>query len=703
MKIVEAQNLVKIEGDVEVKKFGFLFNAKMVKLLSDSLYNDKILAIVRELSTNALDSHKENGCADKAFDVHLPTWNEMWFSIRDYGTGMSAERVDNIYRNYGGSDRTDSNEFTGGMGLGSKTPFCYHTKTFTIDVWYNDTHTCYSAYIGEDGIPEIAKMSEAPSTEPSGVQIKLPVKQYDERNFIYAAEKIYRYFPVKPNFYGATCNIKPLDYVVCGDNGDWKLRKHDNEGCRVVMGNVAYPVKFDDANITSAQRNVMNSPFDIYAEIGSISVDIGREGLSYDNRTKTRIRYYINEIVHDYNAKIQKEIAGCKNLWEARKKCAELMDAVEIKVADPLKLEYNGRKLFDTLNNTVGFESFIKSGQLTMLSFSKDSWKTTYEKRRINSVNVKQRLLFYENDLAIGAFVRCGAISQREGRTVVLFQFEDAAAKAAVLEHMGLDDTYFTKISSEPSPTTRTSGASRGNIGRVLSFDKNVSPAHCTKSTFWNTEQDVDFDEDSGVYVEFNRFNFRDKNGNLVGPQELSRVLRHCADAGLTVPTIFGIKTADIGKIKNNSDWVEFHVYMTDLVTKKLVGNNMEECEFFHNQLRRVGSRKSYRDPARLSVDAILAIRKHLIKDTLFKKFADKVEEAKRRSANYDQAYQLRSVCYLFGITPVKNFVQPKNFDLDNSQTLVYNTYSVLKCVSENEISNHGCYPSLAQYIDLIG
>ena len=35
--------------------------SKMFKILSDSLYSDKIMAIIRELSTNANDAHISSG------------------------------------------------------------------------------------------------------------------------------------------------------------------------------------------------------------------------------------------------------------------------------------------------------------------------------------------------------------------------------------------------------------------------------------------------------------------------------------------------------------------------------------------------------------------------------------------------------------------------------------------------------------------
>jgi len=174
MKVAKQQSYVDVQGDIETKAFGIVFDRHMVNILSNQLYEDKVVAIVRELSTNAHDSQVEAGFVGR-FDVHLPSWSNMTFQIRDYGTGMSPEKVDEVYRNYGKSDRNESNEFTGCMGLGSKTPFCYNTKTFTVDSWHSGMHYAYACFLDEDGMPQISMVAEEPSDEHSGVRISLPV------------------------------------------------------------------------------------------------------------------------------------------------------------------------------------------------------------------------------------------------------------------------------------------------------------------------------------------------------------------------------------------------------------------------------------------------------------------------------------------------------------------------------------------------
>jgi hypothetical protein len=59
----------------------------MFQMLTSNVYNDPILAVMREWSTNACDACIAANKPVK-FDVNLPTLEETTFSVRDYGTGF---------------------------------------------------------------------------------------------------------------------------------------------------------------------------------------------------------------------------------------------------------------------------------------------------------------------------------------------------------------------------------------------------------------------------------------------------------------------------------------------------------------------------------------------------------------------------------------------------------------------------------------
>ena len=89
MKLNKNVNVIERSGQFEESNYTIDATAKAFSILSDGLYANKIRAVVRELSTNAYDSHIDAGKKDVPFEVHLPNSMEPHFSIRDFGTGLS--------------------------------------------------------------------------------------------------------------------------------------------------------------------------------------------------------------------------------------------------------------------------------------------------------------------------------------------------------------------------------------------------------------------------------------------------------------------------------------------------------------------------------------------------------------------------------------------------------------------------------------
>ena len=118
--------------DSEKESFKIKASAKAYYVLSN-LYSFPKHAVIRELSTNAYDSHIQSGKGDIPFEVHIPTWHEPFFEIKDYGTGLSPESIKNLYITYFDSDKIHTNELNGCLGLGSKSPFTVSSSFLRID------------------------------------------------------------------------------------------------------------------------------------------------------------------------------------------------------------------------------------------------------------------------------------------------------------------------------------------------------------------------------------------------------------------------------------------------------------------------------------------------------------------------------------------------------------------------------------------
>jgi len=200
------------------QRFRIKASAKAFDILSSRLYTNVVQAVLRELSTNAWDAHVEAG-HEEPFEVHLPTSSETYFLIRDFGPGMSREKVEGLYSTYFDSDKTDSNDVVGCLGLGSKSPYAY-ADSFTVTSYYGGRRLVYFMY-REDGLPRLSLVDDSPSSQPSGLEVKLEVQPTDINQFLQEAADIYQYFPVQPKWTGAVPQIPEWTPVLEGEG--WSL------------------------------------------------------------------------------------------------------------------------------------------------------------------------------------------------------------------------------------------------------------------------------------------------------------------------------------------------------------------------------------------------------------------------------------------------------------------------------------------------
>jgi hypothetical protein len=199
MRLPNSQFPVEVSSSISSNSCGIAMNAKVFHALSSGQYQNKIGSVVREISCNAYDSHVDNGNVDEPFEIHLPDAFEPYWSVRDYGTGLTPEIIDTVYRNYFVSTKDDCNNKIGAFGLGSKTPLCY-TDQFTLTSVTDGVMRAYSVYFDEDGLTRIDLMAEMPTDERQGVEIKVGVRPEDFHTFADEVREQLRFFKVKPTF-----------------------------------------------------------------------------------------------------------------------------------------------------------------------------------------------------------------------------------------------------------------------------------------------------------------------------------------------------------------------------------------------------------------------------------------------------------------------------------------------------------------------
>jgi hypothetical protein len=312
------------QGEFKIKNSAIAFS-----ILSSGLYSNKYKAILRELGCNAYDSHVEAGCPEKPFTVHLPTRLNPLFSIRDYGTGLTHDQIMNLYTTYFESTKSDSNDFVGCMGLGSKSPFSY-TKNFTISAIQNGVKGVYSAYIGEQGVPSIVQLTTGPTDEPNGLEISFPVEdRNDMSQFKHEAASTYKWFATRPEITGDAVEIPELKFSqeniidgvnLCEGNG-WGAQSH------AIMGNVAYPINIPEGEeLPKGVRKLYNNnSFVIRFNIGDLAIAASREELGYEPSTIKSLSTKAEEIMLALEGFVEDKLTPAKTKWERNLLAAELI------------------------------------------------------------------------------------------------------------------------------------------------------------------------------------------------------------------------------------------------------------------------------------------------------------------------------------------------------------------------------------------
>lgn len=311
MKLAVDLGIVQRSEEFPQQTFRIKASAKAFEILSSTLYSNPVKAIIRELSTNAADSHVAAGTKDIPFLVHLPNMLEPTFSIRDYGTGLSHEEMLTLYTTYFDSTRTDSNDYTGALGLGSKSPYSY-TDNFIVTSFFNGEQRSYSMFKNEEGLPSVSLLSTSQTEEKNGLLIELAVEGKDFKSFLDTAESVYRYFSPRPSITGGKISYDDEEILYQGTG--WKVLNKEGGYNAVtavaIMGNIGYP-------LPQHLDPLFAFPFLIDFDIGALDIAASREALHLSDRTKEACRVRVSSIKEELSKEIEKTIDSQESLWEA--------------------------------------------------------------------------------------------------------------------------------------------------------------------------------------------------------------------------------------------------------------------------------------------------------------------------------------------------------------------------------------------------
>jgi len=595
------QNEAVLSNVGEIGEFRIRNSAKAFNILSSGLYANKIKAIIRELSCNAVDSHAAAGKHSTPFDVHLPNSLEPWFSIRDYGTGLSHEQVTQIYTTYFESTKTASNEFIGALGLGSKSPFSY-TDNFTVTAIQSGKKGIYSAFINEAGVPSIAQMMTEETDEPAGVEVKFSVNdRYDFDKFRQEARSVYKYFKLLPVVSGSTdFKIEVPEYeskdIIPGVS-------QFKGGSRTVaiMGNIAYPVDIPQADQALGDlRGLLQCNLELNFAIGELDFQASREGLSYIPQTVNAIKAKLEALNAVLADKLATEANAIPNLWDrglflSKRKDNYLWGAAVKKYAADTNLPtYDDSRYGGTKTFKLTVDELSKKFNISIRGFNYAKHTKAYPNRKSDTdhtpkagggydyvaywgITVEDRVQFIVNDTKVGAVERAKH-HYRQTKP-------DHSASVFVLDAVDKKKTMktaaFFKAISNP-PTDRIVQASSlqkkeradSGLGKNVTIlclqERGSGGYYREKEMVWRDAGKADSFDDTTTYyyLPLSGFEVQSKLGSI-DVKQFYNDLKDCGLDGLKT-TIYGVRKGDIEFIKTQTNWINIEDHIAKVLAKPI-------------------------------------------------------------------------------------------------------------------------------------
>jgi len=468
---------------------------------------------------------------------------------------------------------------------------------------------------------------------------------------------------------------------------DWAIFGKSNVSV-AIMGNIGYPIDnhwYDNSDITSA----LSCGIEIDFNIGDLEISASREKLQYTDRTKSAIKNKLIRIVKEVSDDLNSRFKNCATYFDACKLYGTIVDY--------------GSNLY-VLRNMVKSSLTFKGNRITgsnirfnnTSDFNVRHYDFSFRGQKVRSCECNQivcddKTVLIHNDLSIASGINNRVYNLVSAGKRVYVLSGNPAGKAAFFAETNLEDSNFTLLSSYP----KVSLASNPNYAKnskhsskefVFDFSLTKNWSH-KRSEFWQTEN-VDIENDSGVYVVINSFLYSNESGNFCDPWHLRETINNLSVFGIKIPKIYGFKIAKKQEVEKNKNMV----LVWDYINKELL-------EYFNQNkiAQKVADRLEYDNNANPNWFYFLnycmnSSKSKISKNTLFSDVAEKYAYMMHK-ADQKVLENATKYSHLF-----KSTCTPKH-DLKDAIEKVESKYPLFKHIYWGTIND---YKDIVEYVNSI-
>jgi hypothetical protein len=582
--IVSNQNVVSVTSSQQfntiklgVSRTGF---SHLRDIVSNFIYSDKILAPIREYSTNAVDAHKEKGIADRPILVRLPNTVIPTFAVRDYGYGLSREQIVNVFANYGESTKRGSNDAIGMLGIGSKSAFAYGVKSFMVISYQNGKKTTYVVSIEQSVDGDIVEFDCSDTNEEDGLEVQFGVKTSDISSFLNKATSFFQHWSVMPVFEGNTLNIRPIEKLYSGNN--WYLTNTDT-GCKLLMGNIVYSLTYENVRGKHEYNSqlaslVGNMGLVLSAPIGSVDIAASRETLQYTERTQ---KYVYELLINAHKELIDQVVKLFESLTTTFEKKCMLSEFQQYSsplyrlspvVGNVIRSKYN--TVYDCCDNVKhGFRLYIshksKRGNRRVRTNELNGYNMECAKNiayviaDVNSTNYNRQLapLIEKTDNYLKRAV--SKVYLIKVTDAVLFdnwckanEFDVPLIKLKDLPIVKMCDLY--PSTSTKNPYVNTNVNNRKKVLELVMDGKTGSEYFQP----WNSSNNTN---EPTVFVVIDKYRIKTSSGNVEPCNFIHDLVSFCKEFGIKLPKIAAVRVNDVTKL-DDKKYVSLYDYVVKLI-----------------------------------------------------------------------------------------------------------------------------------------
>jgi len=684
-QVIEKSEII---GKTVTQQFDIGDQAMIIEFMSKTIYSNPLKIVVQEYISNARDAHIEIGKGDIPVKVKLPNRFDPTLSFRDFGPGISPDRMKNVFIRYGVSTKRNNNNESGSFGLGAKSWIAY-TDSFNIRTIAKEngelTLRNYSVIkerglsprLVEFGDPTVIDINDPgipDEDKQTGTTISANIKPEDFESIAQNLISITEFWKVRPLIIGSANTIpqyKNIKWAYEGTN--WKIsndRSYYTESFVCIDG-IPYPLNREAVikhckDVNGSTYDLIRTQFALFFNVGELSVSLNREQLHYDDMTINAILNRLEEMKQWLTVNIQTQIETAASYWDANCLYNQMNSTFNFNFAK-LNISWNGTKI-------LGGEIQIVNGMCK--AYFMDNGKIR-SKRKFNIPFGHNITLVLNDEPKVFQGKIATLIEANPNNNVYVVTPDDITSWNLKVNFNACNPIKLSTVIKKTLPKPSFGSMSKVNVVRYnIREVKTVNQS----SMFYKT---VNYKTDSGYYVITDRLT----NDSVLN--DVSDIREFLKEMVLT-DDIYFIPKKYTNKIKANKNFIHLNVLISKTISSTI--SNKEYLDYV-----KYSNDSSYTMNTFCSgIFNLIEKNKDLLEDNIIKKWFNISEKIITINNKLNEKFQ-----FIKNIQNKLKNNQTNDITEDSELKTIYNTYNdKLKSIN-NYVIRDPSYWNNSYYISL--